>query len=119
MSDFYGQHHIMHANHISILLSDLWQASCSPMLLTQPFIYVRYAFTLEETGRFKDAEGAAYQSLTMSPQSAWATHALAHVFQEDKYARDGIDFMTSTRNNWEKSALSCHINWHLCLYYLG
>ncbi|XP_065900373.1 tetratricopeptide repeat protein 38-like isoform X2 [Dysidea avara] len=83
-----------------------------------PYMLGLYSFTLQETGRFQDAEAAAYQSLEMSPQSAWATHALSHVFQEDKDAKEGIEFMTSTRNDWEKSAISCHINWHLCLYYI-
>jgi len=79
----------------------------------------RYAFSLEETGRYRDAEAAAYQSLAMSEESPWATHALSHVFEEDVGAKEGIKFLTSTRDNWKRSVLSNHISWHLCLYYLG
>ena len=79
----------------------------------------RYAFSLEETGRYRDAEAAAYQSLAMSEQSPWATHALGHVFEEDVGANEGIKFLTSTRDNWKGSLLSSHISWHLCLYHLG
>jgi len=80
---------------------------------------LRYSFTLEETGRFQDATTAAWESLSMNPQVPWATHSLGHVIEEDRDVREGIGFLTSTRDHWKDSGLGNHIAWHLCLYYFG
>ena len=43
----------------------------------------------------------------------------AHVLEEAKEAREGIDFLTSYRPHWINSVYGGHITWHLTLYYLG
>lgn len=32
---------------------------------------------------------------------------------------DGVEFLTSTRQDWAGCLLGGHINWHLTLYHLG
>ena len=43
----------------------------------------------------------------------------AHVLEETRDACDGVDFLTSTRPNWENSAFGNHLAWHLTLRYFG
>ena len=81
--------------------------------------YFRYSFALEETGRYAEAETAAQQSLSINTQSPWATHSLGHVIEEDRDVKEGVQFLTSTRDHWKESGLGNHIAWHLCLYYIG
>ena len=44
---------------------------------------------------------------------------LAHVIEEVYEAEKGVEFMTSTRENWGSTVLSGHLTWHLTLYYFG
>ncbi|HXZ15177.1 MAG TPA: hypothetical protein VEH77_04260, partial [Roseiarcus sp.] len=45
------------------------------------FVLGAYAFGLEETGELGRAEETAREALALNPNDAWATHALAHVFE--------------------------------------
>ncbi len=45
------------------------------------FVLGAYAFGLEETNELGRAEDAAREALARNPRDAWATHALAHVFE--------------------------------------
>jgi hypothetical protein len=70
----------------------------------------------------------------MNAKVPWAHHAMgndcttrvlfhalviAHVMEESYDAQDGVEFLTSTRPNWETSAFGNHIAWHLTLHYFG
>ena len=44
---------------------------------------------------------------------------VAHVFEEVHEAERGVEFMTTTREDWRGSSYEVHITWHLALYYLG
>lgn len=73
----------------------------------------------------------------MNPGTPWAHHAMskpclcvfvlslnvllliAHVIEETHDAKDGVEFLSSTRPKWEKSAFGGHITWHLTLHYFG
>ena len=43
----------------------------------------------------------------------------AHVFEEVHDANSGVQFLTSTREDWSGSSYEVHITWHLALYHLG
>ena len=43
----------------------------------------------------------------------------AHVIEEAHEAKNGIEFLTTTRDDWKGSVFGCHITWHLTLYYFG
>ena len=43
----------------------------------------------------------------------------AHVIEEAREARNGVEFLTTTRDDWKDSMFGCHITWHLTLYYFG
>ena len=44
---------------------------------------------------------------------------VAHVFEEVHEAEKGVEFLTTTREDWRGSVYEVHITWHLALYYLG
>ena len=43
----------------------------------------------------------------------------AHVIEEAREAKSGVEFLTTTRDDWKGSVFGCHITWHLTLYYFG
>lgn len=94
-----------------------------------------YAFALEETNERERAEKLLRKILAMNAKTPWALHAmsklvcsadvlltqlyLGHVMEESHVAKDGVEFLTATRPNWENSAFGNHIAWHLTLRYFG
>lgn len=45
--------------------------------------------------------------------------ATGHVMDRSHVARDGVEFLTATRPEWEDSDFGNHIAWHLTLHYFG
>ena len=43
----------------------------------------------------------------------------AHVIEEAREIESGVEFMTSTREDWRGTAFEGHLTWHLTLFYLG
>ena len=81
------------------------------------FVLGAYAFGLEETGELARAEERAREALALNPRDAWATHALAHVFETACRPEDGIAFLKSTRETWTPAHfMAGHNGWHLALY---
>ena len=48
---------------------------------TFPILKGMLAFGLEECGEYAKAEAAGQEALRLNRQDAWATHALAHVYE--------------------------------------
>ena len=49
----------------------------------------------------------------------WFACSIGHVVEEERDASKGVEFLTSSRQQWATSNLGNHISWHLCLHYLG
>ncbi|XP_076371125.1 tetratricopeptide repeat protein 38-like isoform X1 [Tachypleus tridentatus] len=83
------------------------------------YLFGQYAFALEETNFYHKAENFSRKGLELNPRDAWATHALAHVFEMEGRTNEGIAFMSSTVKNWELSSLLvCHNFWHWAVYHI-
>jgi tetratricopeptide (TPR) repeat protein len=82
------------------------------------YIQGMFAFGLEETGDYAQAEIFARAALHHNPSDTWATHALAHVFEMEGRPREGVNFLTETVANWSSSYFAVHNWWHLALYHL-
>ncbi|XP_076371129.1 tetratricopeptide repeat protein 38-like isoform X2 [Tachypleus tridentatus] len=90
-----------------------------PTIPLYSYLYGMYAFGLEETNFYSKAEEISQKGLELNPRDAWATHALAHVFEMEGRANEGIAFLSSTVKNWEPSnLLACHNFWHWALYHI-
>lgn len=78
-----------------------------------------YAFGLEETGHYDQAEEIGCQAVGMEPRNAWARHAVAHVMEMQGRQREGIAWMRTNPEAWSQdSALAVHNWWHLALFHL-
>lgn len=82
------------------------------------YVQGMYAFGLEETGRYVEAEDRARAALGENARDVWAVHALAHVFEMEGAQQDGVEFLAGTVENWGGSYFAVHIWWHRALYHL-
>jgi tetratricopeptide (TPR) repeat protein len=78
-----------------------------------------YAFGLEETGRYPEAEELGRRGVELEPRDGWAQHAVAHVMEMQGRQREGIAWMRTEPQAWaHDSFFSVHNWWHLALYHL-
>jgi len=83
------------------------------------YILGLYAFGLEETGDFVQAEEFAKRALKVQPDHAGATHVIAHVLEMQGRNREGIAWLESTRHIWQNNAgFAIHNAWHLALFHV-
>ena len=53
----------------------------------------------------------------MNPNDAWATHALAHVYEMNNKFEEGLLFLSKTEDDWKFcNIISCHIYWHMAVF---
>jgi len=78
-----------------------------------------YAFGLEETGNYTEAESAGREAVSLNPRDGWAQHAVAHVMEMQNRCQDGIAWMRQNPEAWSTdSFFQVHNWWHLALYHL-
>jgi tetratricopeptide (TPR) repeat protein len=82
------------------------------------FVQGMWAFGLEETGDYRQAEAAAGNALARNPRDVWGVHALAHVFEMEGRHQPGVSFLSSSSADWGDSFFAVHNWWHLGLYLL-
>jgi tetratricopeptide (TPR) repeat protein len=83
------------------------------------YVLGMYAFGLEETGDYAQAEQLARRALQLEPEHAGATHVIAHVLEMQGRSRAGIDWLESTRHVWQNNAgFAIHNAWHLALFHV-
>lgn len=77
------------------------------------------AFGREETGDYRGAEEAGKQALALEPRNAWAQHAVAHVYEMQGRAREGVAWMRERQPHWvDDNYLAVHNWWHLAMFHL-
>ncbi|MEM6960688.1 MAG: tetratricopeptide repeat protein [Myxococcota bacterium] len=77
------------------------------------------AFALEETGDYETAEVVGRQAVEAEPGSAWAIHAVAHVFEMTDRQKVGTEWLESHRIAWSQCGnFAGHCTWHLALFHL-
>jgi tetratricopeptide (TPR) repeat protein len=77
-----------------------------------------YAFGLEETGDYQQAEVRARAALQKEPRDTWASHALAHVFEMQGRQPEGVAFLDVSSRHWSSSFFAVHNWWHYALYHI-
>ena len=79
-----------------------------------------HAFAMEEVGQYVVAERCAREALAMQPQDLWALHALAHVFEMQGRAGEGIELLSDAgRFLNDYNLFRGHLWWHLSLFKLS
>jgi len=76
-----------------------------------------HAFAMEEVGNYVVAERCAREALVLQPQDLWALHGLAHVFEMQGRAREGIELLSdAARFLNDYNLFRGHLWWHLSLF---
>jgi len=84
-----------------------------------PAVLAMYAFSLEESGRYDEAEQAAREALALDPKDARAHHVMAHVFEMTERAEAGERWLRDHVSAWgEDTLVARHCWWHLGLFQL-
>ena len=82
-------------------------------------VLAMYAFGLEENGELARAEALARRSLDLVADNAAAIHVIAHVFEMQGRAAEGIEWLEATRGIWSANrGFAAHIAWHLALFHV-
>lgn len=77
------------------------------------------AFSLEETGAYRDAEAIGRRGLEFATDDAWGLHAVAHVHDMTGRAEEGIGWLESRPEGWAHcNNFGYHVWWHLALMHL-
>ena len=84
------------------------------------FVAGQHAFTLEEVGRYAEAEDLSRQALSLDPDDLWARHALAHVYESVDDTPAALELLQGSVERWsDQDLFATHIWWHLALRLLA
>jgi tetratricopeptide (TPR) repeat protein len=79
-----------------------------------------HAFVLEESGELAEAERVGRRAIELAPLDIWGTHAVAHVYEMQGRAADGIDWLASqARQLSGANNFAYHLHWHRALFHLA
>ena len=83
------------------------------------FVLGCYAFALEETRDYREAERAGRQAIEFESQDVWGLHAVAHVYYERDQTADGLRWLRSHEPRLEGvNNFAGHIAWHEALFWV-
>ncbi len=91
----------------------------SPSMPAYHSLLGMYAFGLEESGDYGEAQRHGERAVELQPRDGWAWHAVAHVHEMRNRPRDGIAWLEPNAGHWSPdSFLAVHNWWHLALCHL-
>jgi len=83
------------------------------------YVLGMYAFGLEETAHYAQAEDTARRALELDRPNPGAIHAIAHVMEMQGRQREGIAWLVETAPQWNRGdGTATHYWWHLALFHL-
>ncbi len=84
------------------------------------FVAGQHAFSLEEVGRYGEAEELGRHALSLDPDDLWARHALAHVYESTDDTPAALELLQGSVERWrDQDLFATHIWWHLALRLLA
>ena len=84
------------------------------------FVAGQHAFTLEEVGRYDEAEELGRLALSLDPDDLWSRHALAHVYESTDDTPAALELLEGSVERWsDQDLFATHIWWHLALRLLA
>uniref|UniRef100_A0A914M3J1 Tetratricopeptide repeat protein 38 n=1 Tax=Meloidogyne incognita TaxID=6306 RepID=A0A914M3J1_MELIC len=112
---FYIGEHLAMRDSIARVI-DKWDKERYP---GYSYLHGMYAYGLEESGEYIEAEKQAKMGLQLQRQDCWSTHAIAHCMEMASDFNNGINFLESTENDWSQcKLLHGHNYWHNALFYI-
>ncbi len=83
------------------------------------YVWGLYAFGLEESNLYPQAEDAGRRALAMNPRVPWAVHAVAHVMEMQGRFEEGSAWLRQHQGSWaEGNGFATHLWWHKALFRL-
>lgn len=83
------------------------------------YVLGMYAFGLEETALYAQAEDTARRALELDRPNPGAIHAITHVMEMQGRQREGIAWLNETAAQWARgNGTATHLWWHLALFHL-
>ena len=84
-----------------------------------PCVLALYAFGLEESNLYPQAEEAGRRALALDPRVPWAMHAVAHVMEMQGRFEEGSAWLRQHQPQWaDGNGFSGHLWWHKALFRL-
>lgn len=91
----------------------------SPSMPAYHSLLAMYAFGLEESGDYAQAQRHGERAVELQPRDGWAWHAVAHVHEMRSRPDDGVAWLAPNASHWSPdSFLAVHNWWHLALFHL-
>lgn len=79
-----------------------------------------FAFALEESNMYPQAQQEALKALALIPRDTWAIHNYAHCLEMQAKTDEGLKWMLDRKADWDKcSGLACHQYWHTALFHIN
>ncbi|MEZ5915502.1 MAG: tetratricopeptide repeat protein [Parvularculaceae bacterium] len=87
----------------------------------RPYAHGMIAFALEQNHRIEEAEEEGVRATEIALDDAWAHHAVAHVMETQRRAKDGVRWLDHCAHTWEKKGVFIrdHNWWHAALFRLA
>ncbi len=83
------------------------------------YVMALYAFGLEESNLYPQAEDVGRRALQANPRVPWAVHAVAHVMEMQGRFEEGAAWLNQHQVAWaEGNGFACHLWWHKALFRL-
>jgi hypothetical protein len=83
------------------------------------YVLALYAFGLEESNLYPQAEEAGRRALALNPRVPWAVHAVAHVMEMQGRFEEGSVWLRQHQPHWaEGNGFAGHLWWHKALFRL-
>ncbi|MEM8812380.1 MAG: tetratricopeptide repeat protein [Pseudomonadota bacterium] len=83
------------------------------------FLLGMFAFGLEESGDYAQAERYGRRAVEINPADAWSVHSVAHVMEMTERHEEGIAWVKGLEADWDTvNNFRFHLHWHRCLYHL-
>jgi tetratricopeptide (TPR) repeat protein len=83
-------------------------------------VLAMHAFSLEESGRYEEAEASARAALALDPLDARAHHVMAHVFEMTDRPEAGERWLADRVEGWANdTVVAMHCWWHRGLFQLA
>lgn len=81
------------------------------------YVHGMFAFALEESNMYQQAESEALKALALIPRDTWAIHNYAHCLEMQAKTTEGLKWMLEKQCDWLPcQSLACHQYWHTALF---
>jgi tetratricopeptide (TPR) repeat protein len=83
------------------------------------FVLGMYAFGLEESGDYENAERWGREAVDLNPADAWSVHAVTHIMEMQGRHDEGIAWVKGLEPSWSTvNNFRFHLYWHRALFHL-